>query len=98
MPRSGYIAATGVLLLGLTTGLAAQQLHMPTSPASTESSEYSIELPGRGMSMEAVLKRFGEPQEKYPAVGKPPITRWVYPDFTVYFESQFVIHAVVNNG
>ncbi len=27
-------------------------------------------------------------------MGDPPITRWVYPDFTVYFEYQYVINAV----
>jgi hypothetical protein len=27
-------------------------------------------------------------------VGQPPITRWVFPTFVVYFEYQHVIHAV----
>ena len=53
-------------------------------------------LPRAGMSMDQVRARFGEPQTVVPAVGKPPITRWVYPDFTVYFEYDKVIHAVVN--
>lgn len=59
--------------------------------------EFSVQLPGRGMSMETVQNRFGDAREKFPAVGTPPITRWVYNNFTVYFESEFVIHAVVNN-
>ena len=50
--------------------------------------------PSRGMSMEGVETRFGAPTNRRPAVGEPPITRWEYPDFTVYFEHQFVIHAV----
>ena len=49
------------------------------------------------MSMEMVQKRFGEALDKYSAVGDPPITKWTYKNFTVYFESEFVIHAVVNN-
>jgi hypothetical protein len=28
------------------------------------------------------------------AVGQPPIARWVYPSFVVYFERNLVIHAV----
>ena len=68
-----------------------------TEMAAPEASEYTVQLPGRGMSMEMVQNRFGEASEKYSAVGDPPITKWTYKNFTVYFESEFVIHAVVNN-
>jgi len=51
-------------------------------------------LPGRGMSMDHVSERFGSPREKVEQVGTPPITRWVYAGFTVYFEYDKVIHAV----
>ncbi len=37
-----------------------------------------IPRPTRGMTMTTVLKRYGVPVKKLPAVGKPPITRWVY--------------------
>ncbi len=47
------------------------------------------------MTMDQVVQRFGEPAEKVPAVGKPPITRWKYPGFVVYFESSYVIDSVV---
>jgi hypothetical protein len=30
-------------------------------------------------------------------VGDPPITRWVYDRFTVYFENDRVIHSVVHH-
>ena len=95
MLRPSHITATGLLLIGLSANLAAESVDMPTS--SAETSEMSVQLPGRAMSMEAVENRFGKPLEKDPAVGEPPITRWVYQDFTVYFESEYVIHAVVNN-
>jgi hypothetical protein len=55
-----------------------------------------INRPGRGQSMELVLRRFGEPDSILPAVGEPPITRWVYQGFTVYFEHQLVITSVIN--
>jgi hypothetical protein len=46
------------------------------------------------MSMGDVESRFGAPAERYAAVGDPPITRWVYPSFVVYFEHSTVVHAV----
>lgn len=91
-----HITATGLLLLGLSANLSAEEINLPATEAS--SSEYSIQLPGRGMSMENVQSRFGEATDKFSAVGEPPITKWVYKGFTVYFESEFVIHAVVNNN
>ena len=60
--------------------------------------------PTRGMSMDAVQSAFGSPSTRLDAVGTysecretrycPPITRWDYPDFVVYFEFERVIHAV----
>ena len=41
-----------------------------------------------------VEAQFGAPAERYAAVGQPPITRWVYPAFVVYFEYQHVVHTV----
>lgn len=95
MLRLSHITATGLLLLGLSAHLSAEEINLP--PAETEVTEFSVQLPGRGMSMEMVQNRFGEALEKDPAVGDPPISKWTYNNFTVYFESEFVIHAVVNN-
>jgi len=96
MLRLSHIAATAILLVGLSTNLSAEEITLPENTPS-EATEYTVQLPGRGMPMENVLNRFGEPVEKFSAVGTPPISRWVYNTFTVYFESEFVIHAVVNN-
>ncbi|MET0534291.1 MAG: hypothetical protein ABW171_08710 [Steroidobacter sp.] len=54
----------------------------------------SSERPPRGMTMDKVEATFGAPSSRTPAVGEPPITRWEYPGFTVYFEHQHVIHTV----
>ncbi len=54
--------------------------------------------PTNGQSMSMVLARFGEPREKLPAVGNPPITRWVYDEYTVYFEHQKVVSSAVHLG
>ena len=50
--------------------------------------------PERGESKMRVEERFGQPSEMVAAVGDPPISRWEYPGFTVYFEFDRVIHAV----
>jgi hypothetical protein len=50
--------------------------------------------PVRGTSMDQVEAMFGPPSNRHAAVGDPPITRWDYPGFVVYFEYQYVIHAV----
>jgi hypothetical protein len=57
-----------------------------------------INCPGRGMTMKSVEAKFGAPQERHPAVGAPPISRWDYPTFSVFFEHEYVIHSVVNAG
>jgi len=60
-------------------------------------------LPTRGQTTAQVEKKFGAPQEKLePRGGQkrqwPVINRWVYPEFTVYFERQRVINVVLNAG
>lgn len=52
--------------------------------------------PQRGISKAAVERSFGTPVSRRAAVGDPPISRWVYEGFTVYFEHDHVIHAVAN--
>ena len=53
------------------------------------------DVPGRGMSMTQVESKYGAPAQKHAAVGDPPITRWDYAGFSVYFEREYVIHSVV---
>ena len=56
----------------------------------------AIEPPVKGELQSSVKKLFGEPKEKKEPVGEPPISSWVYDEFTVYFESNYVIHSVVH--
>ena len=60
--------------------------------------ESDVTTPARGMTMEAVAAKFGAPVTKVPAVGTPPISRWEYQGFIVYFEANHVIHSVVAGG
>ena len=55
-----------------------------------------VKKPTRGLSMDQVRSRYGEPGNEIPWVGDPPITRWVYDDYTVYFEYKYVINSVVH--
>ena len=56
----------------------------------------AADRPMRGMSMDSVESRFGVPRSRHEAVGDPPISRWDYTGFVVYFEYQYVIHAVAS--
>ena len=54
----------------------------------------TVERPARGATMSVVEAKFGAPQTRHPAVGSPPITRWDYAAFSVFFEHDRVIDAV----
>lgn len=55
---------------------------------------HAADLPPQGMSMAKVQKNYGVPVSKLKAVGHPPITRWIYPDYTVVFEYKHVVQSV----
>jgi hypothetical protein len=57
-------------------------------------------LPARGSTMQQVESTFGQPLRRHAPAGgdspaHPPITRWDYRAFSVYFERQRVIDSVV---
>jgi hypothetical protein len=52
------------------------------------------ERPSAGLTKAEVESRFGAPTRMIAAVGDPPISRWEYAGFVVYFEFERVIHAV----
>ena len=56
--------------------------------------ESTLPVPERGATMKAVETQFGAPATRHAAVGKPPITRWDYAGFSVYFEYDHVVHSV----
>ncbi len=57
----------------------------------------SMDLPDNGLSMQSVENRWGTPLQRYGAVGEPPITRWQYSEYSVYFEHDLVITSVLHN-
>jgi hypothetical protein len=82
--------------------LSAGSLHAETLLIDRVQQE-SAAMPARGMRVADVEKRFGAPSDRLqPAGGQkrqwPTIQRWVYPQFTVYFEHGHVIDAVANKA
>jgi hypothetical protein len=73
---------------------AAAQAETVVVDGKVEVAASDVARPDPGMTMDAVTKKFGEPANRHPTVGKPPITRWDYPAFAVFFEGDRVIHAV----
>lgn len=55
------------------------------------------DLPQNGLTTAQVESRFGAPEQKHAPVGEPPISRWVYDDFNVYFEYDRVIESVLHH-
>jgi hypothetical protein len=84
----------GVLLAFAAAAAQADTLLLDGVEMNLQSAEAR---PSRGMTMERVEARFGAPNSRGAAVGDPPITRWEYADFIVYFEYQHVIHAAVRH-
>jgi len=90
----GYrsLLAAGLIAAALTGMSSAETIAVDNGIAVKES---SVATPSRGMTMEEVTAKFGAPVNKTPAVGKPPIERWEYSGFVVFFEYNHVIHSVV---
>ncbi len=85
-------AVLGTGLAGLADSSRADMIATDNGIAVKQS---DVAIPSRGMTMDQVASKFGAPVTKVPAVGKPPISRWEYPGFVVYFEHEHVIHSVV---
>jgi hypothetical protein len=90
MRRIGLLVLTA-LTSGLSVGTAGGDTLLVDSVATAA----AVVRPDRGMTMDRVLARFGEPRTRSGPVGNPPIATWDYGDFVVYFERQYVIHSVI---
>lgn len=96
-----------ILQIGTLSTLLTWMVAAPANTLLVERAERSKgAVPEQGMSMEAVETEWGAPQERLgpvPAPAQatrrnPPITTWRYPAFTVYFEHQHVVAAVMNRS
>lgn len=82
-----------LLIFSLNTSACADDLKIPVGQQGLA----NLPLPSRGAAKIDVLERFGLADEEHPAVGQPPIARWDYRDFSVYFEGNRVIDSVVHH-
>jgi hypothetical protein len=57
-----------------------------------------MELPENGLKTADVRARYGEPVTSHAAVGDPPISRWDYDGWSVYFEYDLVLFTVLHKG
>ena len=57
-----------------------------------------MDLPSNGQSMDDIENKFGQPDSRHEAVGDPPITRWDYDSYSVYFEYDKVLFSVLHPG
>lgn len=94
-----------ILVVGLTAllGLAPLAHAADTLLIERVQETAARAAPVRGWTSAQVAERFGAPQQKLePRGGQkqqwPVIHRWVYPDFTVYFERDRVIDVVANSA
>ena len=94
---SRHIRATWTLCSMLAMAAAGALIGSPAAaaePAAADSGTVAS-YPGRGANMQSVEARYGAPAARRGPIGKPPITRWDYPGFVVFFEYEHVIHSVV---
>lgn len=87
---------TSLFVLTATVMMLPSLATAETSTANPDNAEVSTigVMPHRGMTMERVRQSFGAPAKTVAAVGNPPISRWIYDGFVVYFENNHVIHSL----
>ena len=74
------------------------QLHAEVLLIERIEAKQNMVLPQKSATMTQVRAAFGDPLSESPAVGEPPITRWGYENFVVYFEHQHVITSVLKKS
>ena len=88
------ILAKLILTAGCGLAMLAGAQNLDMSPADPSATFDQAGKPTRGMSQATVEANYGAPQSTRAAVGDPPISRWEYADFVVFFEYDKVIHSV----
>ena len=87
-----------ILLLSALASFSSVQADTLIIEGLEQAQATAVDRPGRGMTMDKVSAKWGSPVAKDAPVGKPPITRWEYPGFVVFFEYEHVIHAVARHS
>ncbi|MFN2382097.1 MAG: hypothetical protein ABR561_06040 [Guyparkeria sp.] len=91
-PLARPLAAALLALAGILVGVLA------ANPALAQTDGKSASV--HGLTQTQVVARFGEPEHRHapvPATGEhptPPITRWDYAEFSIFFEKRTALHRV----
>ncbi|MEH6556674.1 MAG: hypothetical protein V7459_05570 [Oceanicoccus sp.] len=88
-----FIVATALISLALVS--RAETILLPI--ASQGDYLGDMAKPAKGQKQQQISSQFGEPMDISGPSGEPPITRWDYRDFSVYFEGDVVIHSVLKH-
>ena len=92
--KKTILGIISIAAVALSLPLVAEQITIPIGEQTRVS---ELTLPDRSMTKDVVRESFGDPREIKDPVGVPPITAWEYQGFVVYFEQQWVLHAVVRH-
>ncbi len=83
-----------VLMLALTIQTVSADVLLIDEVRQSE----RMQLPANGQSEADVITEYGSPTARHEAVGDPPITRWDYANYSVYFEYDLVLFSVLKQG
>lgn len=86
--------AAGGAATGQTT---VAQAEPGTAGATGSAGPAPASAPRGTMTMDEVRAASGDPDSVLAPVGDPPITRWQYPEYVVYFEHDRVITSVAGH-
>ena len=84
---------TGIIALFIPSCLSADVLLIEEVRQSGR-----LEVPDNGVTSRDVRARFGDPVKVHNPIGDPPITRWEYGQWSVYFEHDVVLFTVLHKG
>jgi hypothetical protein len=85
-----------LFLAALSMPAAAEVLLLDAIDQEPPNNAQGVLRPQRGEKMPTVESRFGKPEKISGPVGEPPITRWDYPGYSVFFEYDTVLDTVVH--
>ena len=86
----------GICALGLSAPAGADVLLIEHVREAPPNDPAGLQRPVGGMSMAQVEQRFGPPRARGIPIGDPPISRWDYDGFSVFFEHTLVLHSVIH--
>ena len=93
------LAASFTLMIGAATITPSAQADTVQIPIGSQSQALQDQArPKNGESQNGVQNTYGQPTAVKGPVGEPPITRWDYPNFSVYFEFDRVLHTVLRHS